>query len=195
MTKQDTITINISDWIEKLEEILRDETVSFDSEQDIINTLILSYGLTSKQAGEVIIAAKQLEILPDDIKWPEHKLNLSYGGSYSTRMMLRAAVESKKLENGKVVNVRQVIGDSQLLGVTQAKDELENQSEDVTQMLCSPYVLTQSTDGIERSKNYLLNVIPGHIYDRLSELAGQEDIKMIAKELKKKIDVMVKELS
>ena len=204
MTTKEIININISDWIKRLEAILRDETVSFNSIDEIVDTLVITYNLTSSQVGEIIIAAKQLGILPDDISWPEHKANLSLGGGYSSRIMIRRAVRMKQLENGREIEVRRVIGyseteeDSQLLNVTHQADaqELESSHDtNVAQSALAPYALTDSDEGIKRSRDYLLSRVPRHIYNRLSELAGKEDLKVVARELKRKIDEMVKELS
>lgn len=188
---KDIIEIDIKDWRKTLEnEILRDEKVSFDSRSELIEGLITHYGYTSTQAGHIAIAAKQVGLIKDDKIWPDHKVTLGKGGAALSMGAIRSAVTEKQLKNGKIVRSRKYIGLVEEEETEEGEELESSQENDVTH---NAYVASDSEEGIQRSINYLLNTVPAHIRARFNELAGNEELKPIAEELKQIIDEMVEE--
>lgn len=201
MTKETILKINVTNWAEKLDEILSREEIDFETQQLIVKYLMLDVGLNSPEAGEIAIVAKERGLIKDDSIWPQHKTVLRRGGG-SLMRVYGARIEMEKEINGKMHKVREIVGTDHLIDVTQAKnvnndsEELENsQPINVTQQNNANWFYTDSDKGRQAAINYLEVSVIGHIRERLVQLAGHEDLKKIARRLKKDIDDIVKELS
>lgn len=199
MTKEVLLKINVTDWNEAFDELLKDEEIDFSSEPAFIRSLTQKYGLSSRAAGEAAVMAKEKGLVDF---WPEHKTVLSRGAN---AMMLGAIARQKvdKEINGKHYLTREYVGYVRKNDLTMNEthnnhvEELEDsQSEYVTHELDAQFISidTDPEKGAERAEEYLFNRVPGHIKERMKIMQGYYDLKEIGERLKDVIDDIVSEL-
>lgn len=153
------IIIGVDDWVEKLGEYLREEEIEFDSERKLIEFEV-KHNLSSRQMGEITLAAQQQGLLDDDI-FDDFKITLSTGRQDALSHAFNKERIRKELENGKSVEVRKYFGN--IKGMEENGEEPSNDENPAP-------ILTLSKDGIERVKRYIRTQFKGDLYNRLKEL-------------------------
>lgn len=193
MPKYDTIKIDIADWQEKLDELLLDEDVSFETWQDVVETM-QKHKIQISLMAEIMLAAKNRNLIKDDNIWPGHKeLLKGIGGKGQLRMRLAAERDlCRELQNGVEVKQRNWIGVVRMPQAvhTDVKHAVEtvNGNDDV-------YVSTESDTGIQRARYYIMYKIIGHIRNHFVILADHEDLRILADDLIAEINEIVEELT
>lgn len=162
------IKIDIEDWNNEYQE----KEVNVINEDEIINRA--KEGIKPSEMARLTIVARERGDSPDDIL-PANKSLLMRGGAVNVSSIIATRMKEINLENGKTVRVR----------------ELTCPTEGVENVVVDSY----SENGLKNAVNYLLNSIPGWIYGRLVIIAENGgDVEGVWKELRVKVDEMVKEL-
>ena len=149
MTKKSTtlkLEIDITDWNKTYIEFEPDMS----SEDNIIQRT--KEGMKPSQAGRHVIVARQRGDTPDDIIQPD-KITLNIGAATQISRMIASHFEEVHLTNGKDIKIRSY--------VCSVKD---SEVDTVVDFNTLP--------AYRNSVSYLLNTIPGHVYNRLAIIAS-----------------------
>ncbi len=162
------INIDVTDWNKEYQE----KEVDVTNEDAIISRA--KEGIKPSEMARLAIVARERGDSPNDIL-PANKSLLMRGGAVNVSSIIATRMKEINLENGKTVRVR----------------ELTCPTEGVENVVVDSY----SENGLKNAINYLLNSIPGWIYGRLVIIAENGgDVEGIWKELRGKVDEMIKEL-
>jgi len=181
------VQIDIENWQEKLNDILGNENVSFETRDDIIDTMI-DNDLSPSDMAKILIAAKNRGLIKDDKVWKTHKKLLSRGGHGDLDGLIALRRITKNLANGKELVVREFVGP---LG----RPPTEEEGGDNKTQKNSGFVKQDTNEARRIVVNYIEKRIVGAIYSRFAILAGHEDLRPIADYLIDEINRIVDELS
>ena len=167
MSKQ-IVGIDISDWRDRCLQ----EEVTILSEDDIIH-LVVDNDYKTGQVGTFAIVLREIGASPDDVLKP-NKLLLYAGARSNVNQIIASRKQEVDLENGRTFTIREFLG----LG----RDEEDGQR----------FVSFDSKQAIARAMSYIINTVPGHIFERLKQIAAVGgDVRGTASLLHAKIDEMV----
>lgn len=162
------IDIDITDWNDEYQ----DKEVNVTNEDEIISRA--KEGVKPSEMARLTIVARERGDSPDDIL-PANKSLLMRGGAVNVSNIIATRMKEIILRNGKTVKVR----------------ELTCSTEGIENVVVESY----SENGLKNAVNYLLNSIPGWIYGRLVIIAENGgDVEGVWRELRVKVDEMIKEL-
>lgn len=179
MTKY-IIEVECEDWLDEY----RDVEPTIESDDDIIQ--LIKSGMDTGTVARLVAVARNEGHAPENILSPNHILYYT-GTRAEIAQKVATQREEVTLDNGKTYTVRTFIGKPG----RHADDE-----DDSSDKMDEKYVAALSELGCKRATDYLLNVVPGHIFNRLSQLAANNrDINEVADQLKDKIDNMVAALA
>lgn len=189
MSGKTIVKVDVTDW---KDEALREEAVPQTNEELV--SLAVRQGMSARTAARYAIAARAAGLAPDDVL-PNDKILLGNGGGLVVHMMVANAKERIK------------IGDREFLArkykAIQKQEDEEEPSGNGDQLeleIESPlpehgYTELGTPASIDNAVDYLRNRVPGHIWNRLIEIAAAEgDVKGAAEELVDKIREMVDKL-
>lgn len=178
MSEELIIKIDITDWKDKVKQT--EEPIT--SEEDIIKALS-----AGKQTGVVARAAavsRAMKLAPDDLMRSD-KLLYYTGCVGEISTMARKQHREVEVESGQVYEV------SELIGYPGRRKEIAEGDVQPDESYRS-YISIDDPQAAEYTKNYLIKVLPGHIWNRLLILREcGEDVSEAAELLKEKIDEMV----
>lgn len=176
MTK--LLTIDITDWAD---EFYRAE-VDVTSEDAAIKSQIEAR-IGPLAMGRHIIAAREEGVAPDDIL-PSNKLLLNEGAATEVIRMIQKHRED--LQVGKTTyRVRSFVG-----GIHGKREDDEEEDNGET------FIYLRDPEAVERAREYLRRVVPGHIMGRLLVLAANgESIIEAIEEVKAAIDRLAEQLA
>lgn len=179
------IKIECGSW---LDEYLHEEP-KIETDDDIIE--LIRAGMDTGKVARLVVVARNEGTAPSDILPPNTVLYYA-GARAEIAQKVAQRYREIKLSNGKTFEVREFIGRP---GRRPDEDEDDDTVHADAEMEKS-YVETFSDAGRERAIHYLLGVVPGHIFNRLSQLAANgNDVGGVAEQLQAKIDEMVKLLT
>ena len=182
---ESVITIKVGDWDSEYEE----KNLDVSSDDAIIECLI--EGHTTAEVGRIALMAREKGDAPDNILKPN-------------KLLLQAAARAEigqkagrkrtiELEDGRVIKgVREYVGPvvRRELDVDDEQLSLEIESIEGPE-----FAYVQSELALARAKDYLIKVIPGHIYSRLAIIAVNEgDVEAAMNELISEIEGVVVQL-
>lgn len=187
MSSKTFVKVDVTDW---KDEALREEAVPQTNEELV--SLAVRQGMSARTAARYAIAARAAGLAPDDVL-PNDKVLLGNGGGLVVHMMVANAKERIKIGN------REYLARKYKAIQKQEKEPSDNgdQSELEVESALPEHGYTQlgTQVSIENAINYLRNRVPGHIWNRLIEIAAAEgDVKTAAEELIDKIGEMVDKL-
>lgn len=190
MSKSITIS-NLESWFEDLAFVKQNNNapfVSTESIQEFVVEYAVDHDWPLKRCARVLVAAKDMGLIEEGV-WYEHQEVLATGATYDLRMVMALAKAEKQLTNGSLIKYPKYVG---------VVRENRPKGNEIESSLPYPdnvsYVLAESELGIIRAKRYLETYVSGHIRNRLAILAANdEDVEKAAKNLKVKIDKIVKE--
>lgn len=191
MSKSITIN-NLESWFEDLAFVKQNNNapfVSVEAIQEFVVEYAVDHEWPLRRCARVLVAAKDIGLIKEGV-WYEHQEVLTTGATYDLRMVMALARAEKQLTNGNLIKYPKYVG---------VVRENRPKGNEIESALPYPdnvsYVHAKSELGIIRAKKYLEIYVTGHIRNRLAILAANdEDVKEIAKDLKMKIDKIVKEL-
>ncbi len=176
MTKKKSTTlkleIDITDWNETYTEL--EPNVS--TEDEVIERT--KGGMKPSQAGRHIIVARQRGDAPDDIIQSD-KYTLNLGAATQVSRMIAKHFDEVHLTNGKDIKIRSY--------VCPVKDSEINAVVDF-----------DTLPAYQNAVSYLLNTIPGHVYNRLAIIASHSsngEVREYADQLIVAINEVVDKLS
>lgn len=176
MTK--LLTIDITDWAD---EFYRAE-VDVTSEDAAIKSQIEAR-IGPLAMGRHIIAAREEGVAPDDIL-PSNKLLLNEGAAMGVVRMIQKHKEDLQVGN-TTYRVRSFVGS---IHGKPEDDEEEDNGE--------TFIYLRDPEAVERAREYLRRVVPGHIMGRLLVLAANgESIIEAIEEVKAAIDRLAEQLA
>lgn len=182
------LLIDITDWVQEF----RDAEPTLRNDNDLAAMLL--DGIPTGQVARMAVAARATGNAPADVLKPD-KL-LLYSGARSdvtTRMSLRR--HTVTLGNGKEVEMREMLGRPGRPEDEVDDDEAVDGDAEPPVAAGPAWVVPGTPLGVERALFYLENVVPGHIYDRLKEVAaGGGDVRAAADSLEANIETMVQRL-
>ena len=165
------VIIDISDWAEEFlahRPDLSDRGAAIQSMQAL--------GLSAPQIARIMVAARRMDQAEPTLIAPD-KLLLQTGAAADWTKVLQRQMQSKELENGTIIEVRSLVGPV-------GEEDLDD-----------AWVSVESHEAISRAMRYLLDTVPGHIYNRLKVVAvNGGDVLGAADELKVEIDELVARL-
>jgi len=190
MTKKAIIQIDVTDWQDEFNRIEPD----IHTQEDLFRCLT-DDGLSTGQVARLTTVARLLGIAPDDILLPP-KVHL-YGGARAD-VAQRISTQKRTVEtpSGKEYEVRAYVGVPGRPREFYEEDGDEMAHEVPDFEIAPAYVDMDSTEGLRRAEHYLLNVLPGHIFERFKVvMAASGDVGAAAEDLKAKIDELVGRLT
>jgi len=197
MSSKLIVKTDITDW--------RDECLRYEPTirtVDDLVALVVDENRSTGEAARMAIVMRELGHAPDDILKP-NKLLLHAGGRAEVAIKVSARKVQAEMPNGSTYSVREFVGIpgrgegvASDVDVGQVAFEAEVQDA-VTEAASGPhYVPSDSADGLMRAMNYLVNTIPGYIFERLKIIAlAGGDVEAAADTLKEEIDRQVMQLT
>ena len=159
------VVIDVSDWAEEFlayRPDLSDREAAIQSMHDL--------GLSAPQIARIMVAARRMDQGEPALIAPD-KLLLQTGAAADWTKVLQRRMQNKELANGLSVQVRSLIGPV-------GEEDLDES-----------WVSVEDHEAIARATRYLLDIVPGHIYNRLKVIAVNEgDVLGAADQLKTEID-------
>jgi len=171
-----TITIPVGDWVEEYQ---REEPNL--STKDVAIHTHQRHGYKPQQMGRLLAIARLRDETFDDIPPAKPMLNVGYAVLWSR--LVKDECERVTLANGKSVLINSLVGPG-------SHASPEDASDDPEALDANPaYVSWDDALAVGRIDNYLFNAIPGHIYNRLKQLAARgEDLSPRKEQLHGMID-------
>lgn len=166
------LKIDVTDWHEETKR----EEMEIKSDNDIY--ALLDKGEHTGKIGRAIIVNRELGNADENIIKP-NKLILNSGAQLEVSRLAARKRHEVETESGAKFQARSYVGEVQ-----------DGQDTDES------YVSHSDDKAADRTRRYLMSIIPGHIWQRFLILyeAG-ENIQEVADELKSLIDEMVEKLS
>lgn len=186
------IEIDVTDWAEEAEQ----SPIKFKDQGDIIAAMTET-SMKPLQAARIAIPLREMGIANKDIL-PPNKLILQIGAAYSISQAIAQQRTTVEINN-RPYDVRLYVAQA-TTDETGDKPEAINEStvEAIQELPSSEVTLVEYNDEAaqERIIRYLMTNVMGRIKERLTLIAaGKGDVKAVAKELKREIDSIVKELT
>jgi len=163
------VSIDVTDWAEKA---LRAEEMP-QSESDLF-AMAVDQGLSARETAQMAIAARAMGESPVDIL-PDNKVLLGDGGRYRMDAMIRNAVRRIEIA-GKEYTVREATSVVQE-DAPESDDgpqtlELEAEAATGGVLPKDGYIRAGTPQSAENARRYLQRKVPGHIWERLKEIAA-----------------------
>lgn len=182
MDEELIIKIDITDWRDTL--LQTEEPIT--NEEDIIKAL--SAGKQTGVVARATAVSRALKLAPEDILRSD-KLLYYTGCVGDISAIAKKNKRVVEVENGDHYTVPELIG---YPGRRKEIEEGEVQPEEGYQS----YITIDDPQAAEYAKNYLIKVLPGHIWNRLLILHEcNEDVSEAGELMKDKIDEMVKRIT
>lgn len=194
------VKTDITDW---RDECLRQEP-TIETDDDLVR-LTAKEGYSTAKVGRWAIVMRELEQAPDDIIKP-NKLLMQAGARAEVATKVSSRKTWVEMPSGVRVEVRDHIGRPHR-GEGEPTGEKENGDNALTFEAGVEAVIPQSTPeppyvpggseaALRRATNYLENIVPGHIFERLKDIAfAGGDVEVAADALKDEIDRQVLRLT
>jgi hypothetical protein len=176
---------DITDW--------RDECMRYEEDvvdKDDLVRLVTEGGFSTVQVGRMAIVHRELGTAPGDILRSNKTLLAS---AASDEVGTRAAQCKREIEmpSGRTYAVRQFAGPAGRPPKPDGEASLQAPAPDEGRS----YAKFDSDRGMARVTHYLENIVPGHIFERLKQIAAAGgDVGSAADTLHDKIDEMVQRL-
>ena len=139
------------------------DEMTFEGDKTVLG--LVDVGISAARIARLILAARENGAAPEDLL-RSNKLLLLTGARCDV---------AKKVEGCKIGKVREYIAKHVGRSVGDAEDAEDEEA---------GYAHTISIEGLRLAKSYVLNIVPGHIYNHLRIVATNEgDVKGIAEEL------------
>ena len=184
------IKTDITDW---REEFLRHEPDI--ANEDSLIALVVDEGFQTGEVARMAIVARAMGAAPTDILKP-NKLLLYAGGREQIGAIIKKQRITFEAPNGREYQVRAYVG---LPHVPEERDGEDGNALDVKAIAGmdeKPMVTADSHAGLDRAVYYLLNTVPGHVFERLKVIAtAGGDVGAAADDLKAKIDELAGRLT
>lgn len=165
------IVIDIADWAEEAE---GEEDIR--TREDIIEAL--NRGLSTGVVARATIVDRERGVADEDIIL-SNKALLNLGAQLEVAKVARSATDEVIANSGKIYRTRTLVGRVHNLATNQEGDE-------------ESYVPLEDDRAMQRAMDYLLEIIPGHIWSRLKVIhAKGGDVEEATDELKAKINHQV----
>ena len=175
------IRIAIDDWVD---EFLREEP-TLDGEDALVAEHVKRRWTPTKTA-RLAIAARELSAAPEDIL-PPNKPLLNLGGAVAVVQLINHQ-RQRVMVGGKQRSIPTYVG-------SVPEPQEEGKEDDGQEYVPETYTDALSAEGCQRAREYLLRIVPGHVYRRLLVLAANGDeLVEVAEQLKSRIDAMIAEL-
>jgi len=173
------MNIPVGDWVDEY----RREEPNLSTEEDAIAGF-LEGNHTIAEWGRILAIAKMFGETFERVPTPKPMVNTGYSRWWSSSVV-ESLREQVDLENGRTVEVRALSGPV----LEPNGDEAEGDGD-------KSYVSWDDKQAIDRAVRYVLDVVPGHIYNRFKLLAANgEDVRGVANDLQDKIDELVERLA
>lgn len=191
MTTELTINIPIGDWDTEYQV----EEPKLQGDSDLIE-LLKNPQNGPQKIGRLAIVARERGNAPNNIL-PPNKLLLNAGAAVEVSQIVARRKTKRELPNGKEIEVRDF--------VASVREDGNQSINDTHQHHVTPpspinnnnhgFVYVESETALQRAQDYLAKVVPGYICGRMEIIAlNGGDVRQAAKELKKRIDEIVKRL-
>lgn len=186
------IEIDVTDWVDEAEQ----SPLKFKDQGDIIAAMAET-SIKPLQAGRLATVFREMGVADEDIL-PPNKINLQMGAACFISQVIARQRTTVEI-NSKPYDVRLYVAQA-TTDETGDKPEAINEFtvETIQDLPSSEVTLVEYNDEAaqERIMRYLMTNVMGRIKERLTLIAaGKGDVKAVAKELKREIDSIVKELT
>lgn len=172
-----SVQIDISDWER---EALSDET-PIEDRQDILERL--EAGNHTAAVARAAVVWREKNVAPGDIIGP-NKVLLQTGAQLEVSRIARGAKREIVARNGRAYKAPALVG--------QVPDGREKEEGALSE---ESYISSHDKRARERAEQYLLEVVPGHIWNRLLVIyANGGDIEEVTSRLKERINKQVYDL-